>query len=205
MNRTFLCLAAMLLVCAGTVGVYAGTTETSSHADLADQDVPEEQLPVSLSVAYAGENVIHPGALLSLNGTPVKQGIHEMVLSASTVFFVFPPYYASLLVGARAQYKLDFPFGLGLRVAALSASYKHKVMRADVYTVENGDATSITDLGYGNLHVLATTGVEYDFADISDLPFAVFTDLGISAEPYFGVFKFHLELYVGMTYHLRRE
>jgi len=184
----------MLLVCTGSVGL-------SAQAD----DTCEEQLPVSLSLAYAGENIIHAGALASLNVTPVKQGIQELVLSANTGFFVFRPFYTSLLLGARAQYKLHFPFGLGLRIAGLTALYKHTFMLPEVYTVEDGEVKLIRDPGYGNLNVLIATGVEYDFSDVTNLPFAVFADFGISAEPYFGVLKFHLELYIGMTYQLTKE
>jgi hypothetical protein len=187
-------LVAVLFVCTASVGLFAQAGDTR-----------EEQLPISLSLAYAGENIIHAGALVSLNVTPVKHGIQELVLSANTAFFVFRPFYTSLLLGARAQYKLHFPSGLGLRLAGLTASYKHTFMLAEVYAVEDGEVKLIRDPGYGNLNVLVATGVEYDFSDVARLPFSAFADFGISAEPYFGVLKFHLELSIGMTYHLTKE
>ena len=78
-------------------------------------------------------------------------------------------------------------------------------MLAEVYTVEDGEVKLIRDPGYANLNVLVATGVEYDFSDVTRLPIATFADFGISAEPYFGVLKFHLELYIGITYHLTKE
>ena len=194
MKHRVLGLVAVLFVCTASVGLFAQAGDTR-----------EEQLPISLSLAYAGENIIHAGALVSLNVTPVKHGIQELVLSANTAFFVFRPFYTSLLLGARAQYKLHFPSGLGLRIAGLTASYKHTFMLAEVYTVEDGEVKLIRDPGYANLNVLVATGVEYDFSDVTRLPIATFADFGISAEPYFGVLKFHLELYIGITYHLTKE
>ena len=80
MKHRVLGLVAVLFVCTASVGLFAQAGDTR-----------EEQLPISLSLAYAGENIIHAGALVSLNVTPVKHGIQELVLSANTGFFSSGP------------------------------------------------------------------------------------------------------------------
>ncbi len=184
----------IIIVAVATLFFFAGASFVSASP-----------LPLSLSLAYAGENVIHSGALFSLNAVPARRGPHELVVSGTTGFFVFRPFYVSLLLGARAQYAVNFPFGLALRVASVGVSYKHKVMLAEVYEVRDSEVQAIRDPGYGNVHMLLATGLEYDFGTVTNLPIATFADFGISAEPYFGVFRFHLELYVGLTYHLTEE
>lgn len=205
MKSITVAVVATLFLCCGGSFVTASQETVPDHVATAVEDTPPSSLPLSLSLAYAGENLIHSGAFVSLNAIPTKRGTHELLISGTTGFFVFRPFCVSLLYGARAQYKINLPFGLALRVASFGVSYKHKVMLAEVYEVTGGEVRAIRDPGYGNVHMLVTTGLEYDFADPTDLPFATFADFGISAEPYFGVFRFHLELYVGLTYHLTEE
>jgi len=191
---------AFLIIIFSTANMYAETHRTTNETEIAIAQ--KKRIPLSLSLAYAGENIIHPGALFSVDIVPLQKDVHEFVVSPNAGFFVFRPFYVSLLTGVRAQYNVHLPFGLAFRFASVSVSYKHKFLTADTYTVIDGKVEEVFEPGYGNIHLLATTGLEYNFSDKANLPFSTFFDFGISAEPYFGVFRFHIELYAGITYHL---
>lgn len=156
----------------------------------------------SISLAYAGENFIRPGMQFSVDFIPLKRRKHEFMFSPVATFFVFRPFYTSALFGARAMYQWHSSSGFTLRPLGISTSYKHKFLNAPVYSVNNGTVERIKDLGYGNVHALATTGLAYNFSDKIGWPLSIYTDVGISAEPYFGVFRFHYEFYLGFSYHL---
>lgn len=153
------------------------------------------------SAAYAGENLIRPGMQFSADFIPAKGKKSELLVAPVLTFFVFRPFYTSVLLGGRAMYHIHFPSGFTLRAVGLNASYKHKFLLAPVYEVKDGAVERVTDFGYGNVHLLATSGLGYNFSDRGTLPISVFSDFGVSAEPYFGVLRFHYELYAGLSYH----
>lgn len=156
-----------------------------------------------ISAAYAGENLIRPGMQLSVDFIPAWKKKHELVLSPTLTFFVFRPFYTSLMLGGRSTYHIRFPSGFTIRTIGLGLNYKYKFLLAPVYEVNNGNVEKTKNDGYGNVHALATTGLAYNFSDRTSLPLSLFADFGFSAEPYFGVYKFHYELFVGISYHLK--
>jgi hypothetical protein len=156
-----------------------------------------------ISAAYAGENLIRPGMQLSADFIPIWKKKHELVLSPTLTFFVFRPFYTSVMIGGRATYHIHFPSGLTIRPLGLGLNYKHKFLLAPVYEVNNGNVEKTRNDSYGNIHALATTGLAYNFSDRTSLPLSLFADFGFSAEPYFGVFKFHYEIFIGVSYHLK--
>ncbi len=156
----------------------------------------------SLSIAYASENFIRPGMQLAANFFPVQGKRSELMVSSVATIFVFRPFYTSLLLGGRALYQIHFTSGITLRPIGITPSYKYKFLSAPVYEVRNGNVVKDNSQGYGNFHLLATTGLAYNFSDKKGLPCSVFTDFGVSAEPYFGVYKFHYEIFIGVSYHL---
>lgn len=156
-----------------------------------------------ISAAYAGENLIRPGMQLSADFIPIWKKKHELVLSPTLTFFVFRPFYTSVMLGGRATYHIHFPSGLTIRPLGLGLNYKHKFLLAPVYVVNNGNVEKTRNDSYGNIHALATTGLAYNFSDRTSLPLSLFADFGFSAEPYFGVFKFHYEIFIGVSYHLK--
>jgi hypothetical protein len=156
-----------------------------------------------ISAAYAGENFIRPGMRLSADFIPIWNKKHELVLSPTLTFFVFRPFYTSVMLGGRATYHIHFPSGFTIRPLGLGLNYKYKFLLAPVYEVNHGNVEKNRNDGYGNIHALATTGLAYNFSDRTSLPLSLFADFGFSAEPYFGVYKFHYELFVGISYHLK--
>lgn len=187
--------AALILgCCLFTLGVQAQTIRKSADKE------PAWKMR-RFSAAYAGENLIRPGMQFSADFIPAKGRRSELLLAPVLTFFVFRPFYTSVLLGGRAMYHIHFPSGITLRAIGLSAAYKHKFLLAPVYEYKNGSVERINDFGYGNFHLLAASGLAYNFSDRGTLPLSVFSDFGVSAEPYFGVFKFHYELYVGLSYH----
>jgi len=156
----------------------------------------------SISAAYAGENLIRPGIQFSVDFIPVKKRKSELVVSPVATFFVFRPFYTAVLLGGRAMYHIHFPSGITLRPVGINTSYKHKFLMASVYEADRGSVDKLNDIGYGNFHLLVTTGIAYNFSDRSTIPLTIFTDFGVSVEPYFGIYKFHYELYIGISYHL---
>jgi len=106
-------------------------------ADTSANDKGRWQLQ-SLSIAYAGENLIRPGLQFSAEFIPFKKKVHELKLAPVATFFVFRPFYTSLLLGGRAMYQVHFRNGLTLRALGINASYKHKFLMADVYEVQDG-------------------------------------------------------------------
>jgi len=156
-----------------------------------------------VSLAYAGENIVRPGFFMSADMPLMQKRKGEIWLSPNITFFSFQPFYTAWLGGVRATYKYKLGESFALRPITLGLHYKHKFLSADVYEVISGSVQKIKDNGYGNLHVLATSGLEYSFTKEYKLPLSVFTDFGISAEPYFGVFRFHWEFYFGVRYNLK--
>lgn len=156
-----------------------------------------------ISAAYAGENFIRPGMQLSADFIPAWKKKHELVISPTLTFFMFRPFYTSLMLGGRATYHIHFPSGFTIRPLGLGLNYKHKFLSAPVYEVNDGNVEKIRNDSYGNIHALATTGLAYNFSDRTSLPLSLFADFGFSAEPYFEVYKFHYELFVGVSYHLK--
>jgi hypothetical protein len=157
-----------------------------------------EKTAPTYTLAYTGENLIHPGALLGVDFVPAQKGVHQLVLSPQIGVSVFSPFTTSLSLRGRAMYRIAFDFGLRLRAFALSAYYNHNFLMADVYTVEDGEVVRANDWGYGRVRLLATSGFGFDFSAHTDVPLSIFVDVGMSAEPFFGVFRFHLEHAIGV-------
>ncbi|MFP4090622.1 MAG: hypothetical protein ACLFUB_17955 [Cyclobacteriaceae bacterium] len=158
-----------------------------------------------ISVAYAGENIIRPGFFMAADMPLMQNRRGEIWLSPGITFFSFQPFYSAWLGGVRATYKYKLGESFSFRPITLAVHYKHKFLSAQVYEEINDSVQKIKDNGYGNLHVLAASGLEYSFSKEGILPLSVFTDFGISAEPYFSVFRFHWELYFGVRYNIIRE
>jgi hypothetical protein len=174
----------------------------STSSDSVKESLSNWQMQ-SVSIGYAGENLIRPGMQFSADFIPWRKKNSELVLSTTAVFFVFRPFYTCLMTGGRARYQLHYPSGLTLRPIGIGINYKHKFLLAPVYEVNNGNVEKTTSTGYGNIHALMTSGLAYNFSDRSSIPLSLFADFGFSAEPYFGVYKFHYELFVGVSYHLK--
>lgn len=157
-----------------------------------------------VSFAFASENLVRPGFMVAVDMSLLQKRKSEIILSPNITFFSFQPFYTAWLGGTRFTYKYNISKTFSLRPITLGLHYKHKFMSADVYEVNNGIVEKISDSGYGNIHALATTGIEYYLPFKEQLPLTIYSDFGISAEPYFGVYRFHWEFYFGLRYNFRK-
>ncbi len=156
----------------------------------------------ALSVALAGENLVRPGLLLGLDIVAARRGVHELVVSPQAGFTVFAPFNTSLTARARALYRVAAGRSVGIRVLGITAYYDHRVPLAPVYRIDEGTVERARDAGYGRPRLFGTTGLQLDLSEGTSLPLTVYVDVGMSAEPYFGVARFHLEHALGVAWTL---
>lgn len=157
-----------------------------------------------ISLAFASENLVRPGFMVAADMSLLQKRNHEIFVTPNITFFSFQPFYTAWLAGTRFTYQYNIGKTFSMRPITLGIHYKHKCMSADVYEVNNGVVEKISDSGYGNVHALVTTGLAYNLPLKEQLPLTVFSDFGISAEPYFGVYRFHWEFYLGIRYNFRK-
>ncbi len=87
-----------------------------------------------------------------------------------------------------------------VRPLGLSVMAEHHVMSAPVYRADGSGRAR--DLGALRGRALLTTGVEWDLSGPVGVPLGVTLDLGIGAEPYYGVARLELEHQLGLTWAL---
>jgi len=187
MKRTFYMILFLVYFKAGQIIAQAPPPDSS-------QTISKSWKLQRIWVGYAGENIIRPGMQFSADFIPVLNNKNELLISPTAAFFVFRPFYTSVMIGARATYHIHFPSGITLCLIGLGFSYKHTFLLAPAYEEKSGSVEEINDLGYGNIHALATTGFAYNFSDRTSVPFSVFTDFGFSAEPLLSMSKRHIHL-----------
>lgn len=190
----------LLFMC---VVVTAAPVPSAASRHAATGGIESNVSPVSISAAYASENLVRPGMLVGVDATVLRRGPHEGIVSAQFGVQRFAPFTTSVRPGIRAMYRASLPNRIGFRVLGITAQYNHTFMTQPVYEVRNGVVQQARDRGYGNARVIATTGVDVDMSGLVGTPLQLFFDGGMSAEPYFGVARFHLELFAGISWRIR--
>lgn len=159
--------------------------------------------PIGLSLAYATENIVRPGFVIGVDLVVAELRAHRFVVSPQLGFSRFAPFSVSLRPGVQAMYRLKTPWAFGFRPIAITAQYNHTFLTRPVYEVRADRVQRARDMGYGRVRVIGTTGMDVDLSSLTSQPVTVFVDGGVSAEPYFGVARFHLEVFGGLTWWFR--
>lgn len=165
----------------------------------------------SISAAYFGEMVLHPGAVVgaerSLSRGHRRYGVvaygwfAEADLGSywharnSVAFFVLP----------QLGYRLVFPHGFRLEALA-GAGYLHTFADGKVYAVgDAGQVQRVDDGGHPGLMLSAQLGIGWDFTVDHHGPLSVFVRVGAFGQyPYNTAVLPHLEAQLGISVPLER-
>jgi len=122
---------------------------------------------VSFTTAYLGEFLFHPGVLggVDVRLTGTRRG-GSLAGAANLGGYVHVRNHVGVMADAELGYR--FTFGSGLLVEGFAGlGYLHTFAAAPVYTVEDGKAEQVVDLGRPSFMPVVSLGVGWQLASLA--------------------------------------
>ncbi|MDC7225036.1 MAG: hypothetical protein PQJ60_14905 [Spirochaetales bacterium] len=156
----------------------------------------------SLSVAYFGEFITHPGLVVSLEMPFHTSKGHECFATVRGGGYYHYMNHKALFIGSELGYRYTFKNGLDLHALA-GVNYMHKFLDGDIYEMtDSGEVDEVTDYGSSHFMPNIACGFGYTFAQDSSHP----TNLYFRAE-LFGEYPYNTYMlpHVAATLGLRMD
>jgi hypothetical protein len=164
----------------------------------------------SVSAAYYGEMLLHPGVVVgaerSLKMWGPRRGLvaHGFFVEGDLGGYWHARYNADLFFSTELGYRMILPRGFRLELLG-GLGYLHAFDDGTVYEVQNGQVRSVAAAGHPSLMMRGMVGIGWDFTVGNHAPFAIFLRAGTFGQyPYNTAVLPHLEAQLGFSLPLGR-
>jgi hypothetical protein len=155
--------------------------------------------PLSLSVAFFGETLSHPGISVNIEYGLLNAGSYSLSLAAETGWYVHPRNHSAFFLGGGISNRLSGSSPLWCDLALLGA-YLSSVPDGEVYSRDANGLVAPAGAPVGNkLMVLARIGAGFAIGPSSGIHVSPYLRLGVFGEyPFNGYLYPHLFVETGV-------
>jgi hypothetical protein len=134
-------------------------------------------LPVPLSLAYFGETLSHPGAIVGTELGLASDDRHALLVTLNVGSYLHLKNHVGVFASSELAYRLTLPVGLVLE-AMIGLGYLHTFLQGALYAADaTGAVHAVTDVGRPAFMPTASLGVGLDLAQKQGPPLTAFVRL----------------------------
>jgi len=133
----------------------------------------ENEIDFPLTIAYMGETLTHPGAIVGTELTLINNTNNQLFVTINIGAYVHPRNHGSLFASSEIGYRLTFNNGFNIHTM-IGIGYFHKFLDGGIYEVIDGETDSIINSGRPKFMPSFVLGFGWDMSRQTAVPLDIF-------------------------------